>query len=48
MSAERNISQTPGRERIVSIRPPSASRPANIKKIVVNKVLPIFLLSVKC
>ena len=45
--AERNISQTPGRERIVKIRPPNARMPAITKKIVVNTVLSILLLSEK-
>ena len=45
ITAERNINQTPGRERIVRIRPPTARIPAMIKKIVVNTVLSILALS---
>ena len=47
ITAERNINQTPGRERIVNTNPPTASRPARIKKIVASTVPSILLSSQK-
>ncbi|HPQ79408.1 MAG TPA: hypothetical protein PLG47_03080 [Candidatus Dojkabacteria bacterium] len=44
ITAERNISQTPGRERRVSVSPPNANNPANTKKIVEITVPFILLL----